>query len=111
AVDMTMGYGGSFIAVRKTKVAVVDICYGDGVLRKRSEYDCLINGKRYPIITWMISHMVVELDEDDTINDTVYIYHPEMRMDEYKFKGVGANSEQLATLNYKTLTKEIIHDS
>ncbi|HIV81791.1 MAG TPA: alanine racemase [Candidatus Salinicoccus merdavium] len=110
-VDMPMGYGGSFVADRKTKVAVVDIGYGDGVLRKRAEYDCLINGKRYPIVTLMMSHMLVEVDEDVSINDKVYIYHPEMRLDEYTFKGVGANSEQLATLNYNTLTKEIIHDS
>ena len=109
--DMPMGYGGSFVADRKTKVAVVDIGYGDGVLRKRAEFDCLINGRRYPIVTLMMSHMLVEVDEDVFINDKVYIYHPEMRLDEYTFKGVGANSEQLATLNYNTLTKEIIHDS
>lgn len=109
--DMPMGYGGSFVADRKTKVAVVDIGYGDGVLRKRAAYDCLINGKRYPIVTLMMSHMIVEVDEAVSINDKVYIYHPEMRLDEYTFKGVGANSEQLATLNYNTLTKEIIHDS
>ncbi len=109
--DMPMGYGGSFVADRKTKVAVVDIGYGDGILRKRAAYDCLINGKRYPIVTLMMSHMIVEVDEEVSINDKVYIYHPEMRLDEYTFKGVGANSEQLATLNYNTLTKEIIHDS
>lgn len=109
--DMPMGYGGSFVADRKTKVAVVDIGYGDGVLRKRAEFDCLINGKRYPIVTLMMSHMIVEVDEEVSINDKVYIYHPEMRLDEYTFKGVGANSEQLAALNYNTLTKEIIHDS
>lgn len=108
---MPMGYGGSFIALRKTKVAVVDIGYGDGVLRKRAEYDCLINRKRYPIVSLMMSHMIVEVDDDVSVNDKVYIYHPKMRLDEYTFKGVGANSEQLATLNYNTLTKEIIHDS
>lgn len=109
--DMPMGYGGSFVADRNTKVAVVDIGYGDGILRKRASYDCLINGKRYPIVSLMMSHMIVEVDEEVSINDKVYIYHPEMRLDEYTIKGVGANSEQLATLNYNTLTKEIIHDS
>ncbi len=109
--NMPMGYGGSFVAGRKTKVAIVDIGYGDGVLRKRAEHDCLINGRRYPIVSLMMSHMIVEVDEAVSTGDTVYIYHPDMRLDEYTFKGVGANSEQLATLNYNTLTKEIVYES
>ncbi|SOC38956.1 alanine racemase [Salinicoccus kekensis] len=109
--NMPMGYGGSFVAGRRTKVAIVDIGYGDGVLRKRAEYDCLINGRRYPIVSLMMSHMLVEVDEAVATGDRVYIYHPEMRLDEYTFKGVGANSEQLATLNYNTLTKEITNES
>lgn len=109
--DMPMGYGGSFVAGRKTKVAIVDIGYGDGVLRKRAEYDCLINGRRYPIVSLMMSHMIVEVDGEVSTGDKVYIYHPDMRLDEYTFKGVGANSEQLATLNYNTLTKEITYES
>lgn len=109
--NMPMGYGGSFVAGRKTRVAVVDIGYGDGVLRKRAEYDCLINGRRYPIVSLMMSHMIVEVDEEVSVDDRVFIYHPDMRLDEYTFKGVGANSEQLATLNYNTLTKEISHES
>ncbi|CAM4154604.1 alanine racemase [Lacicoccus alkaliphilus] len=109
--NMPMGYGGSFVAGRKTKVAIVDIGYGDGVLRKRAEYDCLINGRRYPIVSLMMSHMIVEVDEEVSVDDKVFIYHPDMRLDEYTFKGVGANSEQLATLNYNTLTKEISHES
>lgn len=55
--------------------------------------------------------MLVEVDEAVATGDRVYIYHPEMRLDEYTFKGVGANSEQLATLNYNTLTKEITNES
>ncbi len=35
------------VTKNNTKLAVVDIGYGDGILRTRAKHEALINGKRY----------------------------------------------------------------
>lgn len=90
-----------------SKLAVVDIGYGDGVLRTRAQHEAIINGKRYPIKALMMSHMFVAVDDSVTAEDEVILYNEDMRIDEYTFKGVGANSEQLSALNHDSLIKEI----
>lgn len=103
------GYSFAYTADKNhTLLAVVDIGYGDGILRTRAQHDVLINGKRYPIRALMMSHMFVEVDDTVSANDSVILYSPEMRIDEYTFKGVGANSEQLSALNLNSLIKEYI---
>ncbi|MCS4485402.1 alanine racemase [Staphylococcus americanisciuri] len=101
------GYSFAYTAVRdNTRLAVVDLGYGDGVLRTRAQHDVLINNKRYPIRALMMSHMFVEVDEYVQAQDTVILYNEDLRIDDYTFKGVGANSEQLSALNLDSLTKE-----
>lgn len=102
------GYSFAYTADKDTVLAVVALGYGDGILRTRAQYDCLINGKRYPVKALMMSHMFVAVDDTVQPGDTVYMYHENMRIDEYTFKGVGANSEQLAALNHNTLQTEVI---
>ncbi|MEB7433723.1 alanine racemase [Staphylococcus pasteuri] len=89
-----------------TKLAVVDVGYGDGILRTRAQHEALINGKRYPIRALMMSHMFVEVDDNVHAQDQVILYNENMRIDEYTFKGVGANSEQLSAMNHDSLIKE-----
>lgn len=89
-----------------TKLAVVDVGYGDGILRTRAQHEALINGKRYPIRALMMSHMFVEVDDNVHAQDQVVLYNKHMRIDEYTFKGVGANSEQLSAMNHDSLIKE-----
>ena len=44
----TVGYGMTYIAPKDTKIAIIPVGYGDGLLRSLSNnYQCLINGKRY----------------------------------------------------------------
>lgn len=105
--DMPCGYGGSFIAKEDTLVAVVDIGYGDGVLRSRAAFECEINGKLYPIRALMMSHMLVEVDDSVSTEDIVYIYNKNLRIDDFRNRGAGAISEQLGALNFQTLEKEI----
>ncbi|MCS4912668.1 alanine racemase C-terminal domain-containing protein, partial [Staphylococcus aureus] len=90
------------------KLAVVDIGYGDGILRTRAKHEALINGKRYPIRALMMSHMFVEVDGNVHAQDEVILYNNDIRIDEYTFKGVGANSEQLSAMNHDSLKKEYI---
>lgn len=102
------GYSFSYTANKDTRLAVIDIGYGDGVLRTRAKYDCLINNQRYNIKSIMMSHMFVEVDQTVKTGDPFILYNNDMRIDEYTFKGVGANSEQLSALNHQTLIKEIL---
>ena len=101
------GYSFAFTAQKNdTKLAVVDIGYGDGILRTRAQHEVLIRGKRYPIRALMMSHMFVEVDDKIAAQDEVVIYNSTLRIDDYTFKGVGANSEQLSALNLDSLIKE-----
>ncbi len=101
------GYSFAFEATRDhTRLAVVDIGYGDGILKSRAKHDALINGKRYPIRALMMSHMFVEVDDEVDAQDEVILYNDDIRIDEYTFKGVGANSEQLSAMNHDSLIKE-----
>jgi len=102
------GYSFAYTADNDVKIAVIDIGYGDGILRTRSKHDCLINDRRFPIRALMMSHLFVEVDDSVKQGDTVIIYSDAIRIDEYTFKGVGANSEQLSALNHHSLKKEIL---
>ncbi|WP_436861601.1 alanine racemase [Staphylococcus caeli] len=101
------GYSFAYEATKDhTKLAVVDIGYGDGILKARAKHEALINGKRYPIRALMMSHMFVEVDDSIHARDEVILYNNDIRVDEYTFKGVGANSEQLSAMNHHSLIKE-----
>lgn len=102
------GYSSVFKAQTDCRIAVCDIGYGDGVLRKRAEHDAMINGKRYPIGALMMSHMLVTVDQNVNAGDTVFLYNDFLRVDDYTHLGVGANSEQMSALNYNSLVSEII---
>ncbi|MEB7656729.1 alanine racemase [Mammaliicoccus vitulinus] len=104
----TCGYSFQYTAEQDCNIAVVDIGYGDGILKTRAKYDALINQKRYPIRGLMMSHMFVEVDDSVQSGDIVTMYSDEIRIDEFTFKGVGANSEQISALNHHSLIKEII---
>lgn len=101
------GYSFAFEATHNhTQLAVVDIGYGDGILKSRAKHEALINGKRYPIRALMMSHMFVEVDHHVHAQDEVLLYNNDIRIDEFTFKGVGANSEQLSAMNHDSLIKE-----
>ncbi|MFD2829288.1 alanine racemase [Corticicoccus populi] len=104
---MPCGYSAAFVAKKDTKAAVVDIGYGDGIMRSRASYECEINGKMYPIRALMMSHMLVEVDDCVSTADTVYIYNKNLRVDDFRNRGIGAVSEQLGALNFQTLKQEV----
>ena len=103
----TCGYSFQYTADKDCNIAVVDIGYGDGILKTRAKHDALINQKRYPIRGLMMSHMFVEVDDTIQSGDQVVMYGNDIRIDEFTFKGVGANSEQISALNHHSLIKEI----
>lgn len=102
------GYSAAFVAEKDTRIAICDIGYGNGILRTRSKHEVIIRGKKYPIAVLMMSHMMVAIDEEVSIGDSVYLYNDELRLDYFTSKGVGAFSEQMAGLNHSTYELDII---
>lgn len=96
------GYSAAFTAEKDTTLAICDIGYGNGILRKRSNHKVLINQHHYAIAVLMMSHMMVEIDEQVSIGDTVYLYNDQLRLDIFAQKGVGSFSEQMSGLNHQT---------
>ena len=110
----SIGYCSSFTADEnsaqddgKTLAAVINMGYGDGLLRKRViGHEVEINGKRYPLVSMMMSHTVAVVDDTVKVGDKVYFYKDTMPVFEYTYKGVGANSEQISALNFNSLNVE-----
>ena len=104
-----IGYSNSYIADVDKKVGIVNIGYGDGILRDRLKgKTCIINGKDRNIYSTMMSHLVVEIGEEEQIGDRVYIYDDKQQLHDYT-KYFGPNSVQLAALNYDSLTVKKIY--
>lgn len=70
----TLGYGGMYTAVEKTKIAVVPIGYADGIIRKNTGRDVFINDKRYPILgNVCMDMMFIKVDNNVKVHDTVEV--------------------------------------
>ena len=116
----SIGYCSSYTARQNTSlpssirpyfnnVAVINMGYGDGLLRKRTKgHDVIINGKRYPLVSMMMSHTVAVVDDDVKPGDPVWFYGDDIPVFEFTYKGVGANSEQISALNFNSLDVEYI---
>ena len=104
-----IGYSNSYIADVDKKVGIVNIGYGDGILRDRLKgKTCIINGKNRNIYSTMMSHLVVEIGEEEQIGDRVYVYDDKQQLHDYT-KYFGPNSVQLAALNYDSLKVKKIY--
>lgn len=108
----SIGYGGSYITSKETKVATIPIGYADGFRRCLSnKWYVLIKGKKVPIIgkICMDSFMadVTEL-EDVKEGDDVYIWDNEnIKLDEIANACETINYEILSTISERVLRKFI----
>ena len=102
-----LGYGTSFTATKKMRVAVLSLGYGDGLVRARKEVPVYINGREYPIISKIfMSHTFIAVDENVRVGDWVEIYGEYIRVDTLSATGHAANSEQLSALHVKELIEK-----
>ena len=104
-----IGYSNAYIAEKDKKVGVVNIGYGDGILRDRLRGNtCIINNEEKDIYATMMSHLVVEISEKEKIGDKVFLYDDIQQLHDY-VKYFGPNSVQLAALNYNSLNVKKIY--
>ncbi|MFO8069434.1 MAG: alanine racemase [Alkalibacterium sp.] len=108
AAGQTIGYSADYQIEKDTKIAVCDIGYGNGLLKARKNFPVLINCKEYPIRSVMMSHILIEVDNDVEIGDSVILYNDELRFDLFASQGIGPFSQQMASLNKQTFELTII---
>lgn len=104
-----IGYSADYLTDKDITIAVCDIGYGHGLLKARKNYPVRINHKAYPVRVLMMSHLIVEVDDEITIGDTVTLYDDQLRFDCFAAQGIGSVSQQLAGLNKQTFTLSIIN--
>jgi len=90
----SLGYGGQFVAEKRTKIAVVGIGYGDGIRRDLSGFSVFINEKSCKIIGRIcMDCMFVDVSEIQCkIGDRVEI------------KSADITANYLKTISYEVLT-------
>ena len=93
-----VGYGASFIATEDCYIGTLPVGYADGVIRKLSGHDVLIDGKRVPIIGRIcMDQCMILLPKAYTIGEKVLLIgkqgNEEITLDDWATK--------LETINYE----------
>lgn len=97
-----VGYGATYQAKEKTMVATINIGYFDGIGRKNSGRNVVINEKRYPIIGEIGMNMLsVKIDDDVKIKDQVRIMGDKISIREVSY--------YIGNSTYETLSMLPIH--
>lgn len=101
----SIGYCSSYVAEKdNTRLAVINIGYGDGLKRERIKNNTVeINGRRYELVSIMMSHTVAIVDNSVNVGDIARYYGKEIPVHEFTFRGVGSCSEQISYFNHNTL--------
>lgn len=105
------GYSAAFTAgAEGGRLALINIGYGDGLLRSRVKprtatqgYGARINSHHYPLVALMMSHCFALVDDQVKLGDWVVFYDQELPVHHFTAQGVGANSEQISALNHSSL--------
>ncbi len=92
-----LGYGGDYVASKKTRIAVVPIGYADGIIRKNTGRMVYIHNKPYTIVGRICMDMLF-VEVDDTVNNEEEV---EILKDKEHIKEVAA---YLDTISYEVLT-------
>lgn len=93
----TVGYGQSWTASDKTRIAVVSAGYGDGYPRLAGgRCEVSIQGRRYPVVGRVSMDMLtVEIDDQIQVGDTVELWGEHISVEEV--------AAQVETISYELL--------
>lgn len=96
-----LGYGVAYCAKEDEQIAILDIGYGDGLIRKRIIMPAYIHNKAYPFVGRIsMSHAYLKVDGDVHVGDQVEIFGEHIQIDDLmRIAGDVANSEILASLH------------
>lgn len=108
SAGQSIGYSADYQTDKDMTIAVCDIGYGNGLLKGRKAFPVNINGKNYPIRVMMMSHILVEVDSDVEIGDSVTLYDDDLRFDWFTKQGIGSFSQQMSSLNKQTFELSLI---
>ncbi len=79
----SLGYGATYTAVTKERIAIIPIGYADGWIRKNRSNDVEINNKRYKTIGLIcMDAMFVSIDNDCEVGDEVTLFGHLISIDE-----------------------------
>lgn len=100
-----IGYGNSYLANQRTRIAIVPVGYSNGFPRMLSNVGrVLIRGKRVPVIgTVTMNTMTINVDDIPVVEkgDEVVIIGKQKRLD----MSIASFSEMSNQINYQTLTR------
>lgn len=100
----SFGYDNSFTASEPTRLAIINVGYGDGILRTRLlNQDILINQKRFKCVSVMMNRIAVIVDNSIDFGHQALIYSRDIPVHEFSTKQLGSTNEQISTLNHQTL--------
>ena len=92
----TVGYNGTYQALKDETIGIVAIGYADGIIRKNTGRTVYINGKEYPIIGNICMDMLmVRIDNTVSLYDTVEILKD--------IEDINRVSKYLKTIPYEVL--------
>lgn len=96
-----VGYGGTWIAEKETKIGVIAVGYGDGYPRNAPQgTPVFINGRKVPIVGRVsMDMMTVDLGADceDKVGDEVELWGENLLIEEV--------AEAIGVINYELITK------
>jgi alanine racemase len=92
-----LGYGITYCALEKERIAIIPIGYADGFIRANREGDVEIKGQRYPLVgTICMDACFVKIDASIHKGDVVTLFGGVVSLDEV--------AKRLNTIHYEVLT-------
>ncbi|MDL2211537.1 alanine racemase [Erysipelotrichaceae bacterium OttesenSCG-928-M19] len=79
--DGYAGYGIKAKVTKGMKLAVCPIGYGDGLSKLRDVIPVIINDKEYQVLSITMSHLIIAVDNNVKVGDSVEVYGDRVKLD------------------------------
>ncbi len=107
----TVGYGRTYKATSKEKIAVLPVGYADGFLRKNQGAHVWINGHLYPIVGRIcMDQMMVKVDDQVHVKDEVELFGKNIPLLEVANRLDTITHEVLTTISERVERKYVRYD-